>query len=394
MNGGRTGLRVLLLTSAYPPVVGGAETYARTVARGLVARGHDVTVVTDQVPGAPSRTVDGALRIARLGGYRGLLVDESKLAWEQLYFGLLGELAAVVGDVRPDVVLANSLETTIVGRVVADDCGVPLIGAYHEQAPEAEPFGRGVLATVYGRLAPDMVLAGSHFYAERALHHLPPDRVRLVYHGVDTDMFGPDVPRAPMRERHGVCDDDLLVVSLGRLKERKGQLELVRAFGRLTGSPARLLIVGSVSSASTEYAGLLEAEIDRLGLRGRAAVDRGLGYESMPAVLAAADVVAQPSLAEGLGLAVLEGMSAGRPVVATSIPGFDELRLTESIALVVAPGDVPALAAALQRLVDDAGLRRALGHAGREHVIACFSLRSMIERTDAAVREVVAGHPR
>ncbi|MGH3764594.1 MAG: glycosyltransferase family 4 protein [Pseudonocardiaceae bacterium] len=382
--------RVLVLTTGYQPTIGGAETYARTVAHGLAACGHDVRVVTDHVAGTPDRTVEGPVEVIRLRRYRELLDDESKLAWEQLYFGVLPELAEVLLDRRPDVVLANSLETTIVGRIVADQWEVPLIGAYHEQAPEVEPFGHGRLTTVYGRLAPDLILAGSRFYAARARRHLPADRVRLVYHGVDTDLFRPDLNRQQTRARHGVGADQLLILNSGRLKERKGQLELIRAFAMVDDPRAQLLIVGSVSSASLGYAELLESEIDRLGLRDRAAIARDVAYSSMPTVLAAADIVAQPSLAEGLGLAVLEAMSAGRPVVATRIGGFDELRMTTDNAVLIDPSDVPGLARALARLVADGDGRAALGRAGRHHVVENFSLKAMIEQTDLAVRGVIA----
>jgi glycosyltransferase involved in cell wall biosynthesis len=385
------GARVLVLTTGYHPTIGGAETYARTIGHALAARGHDVLIATDRVGGEPGRSVDGPVRVARLHEYRSLLDDPSKLAWEQLYFGVLPELGRVLGDWRPDVVLANSLETTIVGRMVADDLDIRLVGAYHEQDPLGEPFGIGRMSLAYRRSAPDLVLAGSRMYADRARAFLPADRVRLVHHGIDTDLFHPDTDGSAMRKRFGIEDEHVLIVNSGRLKERKGQLELVRAFATVADGSARLLIAGSVSSASIDYADGLYAEIDRLGLTARVTIAQDITYPEMPGLLAAADMVAQPSLAEGFGLAVLEAMSTARPVIATRIDGFEDLRLTPDNAVVVATREVDRLGHALAGLVADAGRRAALGQAGRCHVVENFSLAAMADRTELAVRSVIAG---
>ncbi|MDT7782683.1 MAG: hypothetical protein QOF58_1102 [Pseudonocardiales bacterium] len=382
-------MRVLLLTSGYAPIIGGAETYAQTLAEGLAASGHEVLVVTDQVAGHPASERLGGVRVARLSGYRALLDDPSKLPWEQLYFGVLPELEEVLRGFTPQLVVANNLETTVIGRVVAFELDVPLVGTYHEHAPEEEPFGQGKMALGYRFLSPDLVLAGSRSYQARALRHLPADRVRLIYHGVDTDTFRPDVGGAAVRARYGIAPDEKLVVNSGRLKPRKGQLALLRAFAAQDDPSARLLIVGGVSSASLEHAALLESEIDQLGLRSRVRIDREVTYQQIPAVLAAADVVAQPSTSEGLGLALIEAMAMGRPVIATNIPGFDEILTADGLALVVEPDDVDGLAAALRTMLADPGARARLAAAGHQHAVEHFSRKKMLEHTEAALLEVV-----
>lgn len=382
-------MRVLVLTSGYAPIIGGAETYAQTFAEGLAASGHEVLVATDQVAGQPARERQRGVAIARLSGYRALLDDPSKLPWEQLYFGVLPELEEVLAGFRPELVVANNLETTVIGKVVAFELDVPLVGAYHEHAPEEEPFGQGKMALGYRFLSPDLVFAGSRSYQARALRHLPADRVKLIYHGVDTEVFRPDVSGTEVRARYGIGPDEKLIVNSGRLKPRKGQLALLRAFAAQDDPAARLLIVGGVSSASLEHAALLESEIDRLGLRDHVRIDREVTYEQIPSVLAAADVVAQPSTSEGLGLALIEAMAMGRPVIATNIAGFDEILTADDLALVVEPDDVDQIAAALRTLLADADARATLGAAGHQHVVEHFSRKKMLEHTEAALCELV-----
>lgn len=387
-------MRLLIITSSFHPVIGGAETYAYEVARAMAELGHAVTVATDVPPGGQSGTsVSGdppGVRVERLDSHRLLLADPSKIYWEQMAFGVLPGLGAVVERTRPNVVLTNSLDTAVLGKTVALDQGIPWVAAFHEQAPEREPLGLGRLRLVYDQLRPSLVLAGSRFYAERARRFGA--RTELIYHGVDTDVFHPDLDPGPARRKYGYTDDDVVIVCAGRLKKRKGILETLHAFAEVHAAHpgTRLLVVGSVNSASLEYAARLECEVERLGLRDVVTIDRTVTFGQMPHVLAAADIVAQPSLEEGLGLAVLEAMSAGRPTVTTDIPGITEILTTPGVALTVPPEDVQLLAAALASLVRSPLQRAELAATGRKHVETHFSRRQMARRTEAALQTVTA----
>ncbi len=101
----------------------------------------------------------------------------------------------------------------------------------------------------------------------------------------------------------------------------------------------------------------------------------------MAACLAAADVVVLPSRHEGLGVAALEAMAAERPVVASRVGGLAEVVVEGETGVLVPPGDVPRLAAALARLAADPGERVALGRAGRARVLARFTAATMAEGT-------------
>ncbi|WP_035849857.1 glycosyltransferase family 4 protein [Kitasatospora azatica] len=389
-------MRALIITSSFHPVVGGAETYAYEVARGLAQAGHLVHVVTDLPrgarPGSGFPQDPEGVTVRRLHRFRELLADESKIYWEQMAFGLHPELESCALELRPDVVLTNSLDTAVLGKTLALALGIPWAAAFHEQDPAAEPLGGARMRLVYQVLAPDLVLAGSEFYADRARRWGRPEHVEVIHHGVDTDRFHPGAGGCGVRNRYGVPDGSVLVVCAGRFKARKGQLETLRAFAVLHehDPAARLLLVGSVSSASEEYARQLEAEVDRLGLRDAVRIDREVTFDRMPAVLAAADIVAQPSHAEGLGLAVLEAMSSGRATVTTDITGVREILTVPGIAETVPPGEVAPLAAVLVRLAADRDGRSALGGRAREHVTAAFSRQRMVARTESALAALVA----
>ncbi|MBV9023271.1 MAG: glycosyltransferase [Streptomycetaceae bacterium] len=122
-------MRLLIITSSFHPVIGGAETYAYEVARAMAELGHAVTVATDVPPGghAGVPVIDDppGVHVERLDGHRLLLADPSKIYWEQMAFGVLPELGAVVERAHPDVVLTNSLDTAALGKTVASTRAFP-----------------------------------------------------------------------------------------------------------------------------------------------------------------------------------------------------------------------------------------------------------------------------
>ena len=383
-----------MVASSFAPVIGGAESYAIDVARGLAARGHQVTVATDvphgHRPGDPFGDPD-RVAVNRFSQYRALLDDPSKLRWEQMAYSLMPELAACAEESRPELVLTNSLDAAQLGKTLALELDIPWVAAFHEHAPEDEPLARGRLRLVYDALRPALVLAGSNLYAERARRWGGEVPLKLIYHGVDTDVFHPEASGSAVRARYGFGPGDLLIVSAGRLKPRKGMRDLIGAFHLVhrRDRRARLLIVGSTSSASTRYAEQLEDDVDRLGLRAVVAIDRTVGFDRMPSVLAAADIVAQPSWEEGLGLSVLEAMSAGRATVTTDVVGIREILSRPDIALVVPARKPRALAEALALLMRAPELRRRLGSQARRHVEERFSRGRMLVEVEAALRGVL-----
>ncbi|MEW2402225.1 glycosyltransferase family 4 protein [Streptomyces sp. NPDC046862] len=379
-------MRVALLTSSFDPVIGGAETYALNLAEGLTASGHQVLVVTDTPHGMEPGAADLRSRsyeVARLWRYRDRLFDRQKLPWEEMAFSLATELKAHMDAFRPDVLVSNSLDAAFQAAMIRRSTpGLAWAAAFHEHAPEDEPFGAGRMAVVYGDLRPDAVLAGSQFYAERARRYGSGEKVHLIHHGVPMPEVDPPTTAA-WRARYQLGDGDLMIACVGRLKARKGMTELIEAFGSLDPRTRRLrlVIAGTVSSASQEYADRLRSLAGDLGCADLLSFDENVVAEQVPALFSAADLVAQPSHEEGLGLAVLEGMAARRPVVTTRVKGINEIVTRDGVALQVEARDVRGLAAALDRMLADPGLRKEYAEAGYAHVRENFSLSVMVRRT-------------
>lgn len=373
---------VLVLSTLYPPAVGGAETYARILVEGLLGRGDDVLVVTDYFSGAHR-----SAHVVELSRYMERLNSPELARLEQLSFGLLPEIyTAMAGRPLPDLVFANSMDMAIIGRMIATTLQRPLVVNYHEHAPEQEAFGSGRARLAYHDLHPDAIVAGSLFYHRRALRFgAEPTSVHLIHHGVDMVRHAAaEAQRPHIRRLLGLADDQVLVMSSGRFKDRKNQKLLIRAFAaashRMT-TDAVILFAGSTSSASSTYLTELMQESESLGVADRVVLRQDLSYDDMAAYNAAADIAAVPSREEGLGFAVLEAMASGTVVLTASVPGISEIVKDTECAWLAGDNDVTSWADGLTRLVNDAGERRRLGERGRDHVNAHFSAELMVQRT-------------
>jgi glycosyltransferase involved in cell wall biosynthesis len=386
-------VNVCFLTSTFHPQVGGAETYALTIATGLARRGHGVLVVTERRPDARSGPAERAgAEVLRLDSERALRGQRSRVLWEQMAFGLLGELAEPLRGRRIDLLHANDHGMALLGAMLSLDLGVPLVATFHDQAPEDGPYGVGRSRLVYERLGINLVLAPSRFYRDKAIRFgAAPDRVRLVYLGIDAGQFRAG-DRLAARERLGLAPETELVVCAATLKERKGLRHLVAAAALLRAAHPclRVVIAGRADLLAGDYADGVRADIGRLGLRDMVVIDEDRTHDEMPALFGAADVVVQPSLAEGLGLALLEGMASGAVAVGSDITGISEIVSDGIDGLLVPPADPAALAATLDRALTDGPLRERLRAAGERTVRERFTVDRQLEETVGCYKEAIA----
>jgi glycosyltransferase involved in cell wall biosynthesis len=221
----------------------------------------------------------------------------------------------------------------------------------------------------------------------------PIGTLSVIHCGVDTTVFHP-VPRAAAPDR------SLAILAIGTLHEVKGQTHLVEACRLLAaaGVPFTCRFVGEGpdrAALERQVADLgLTDRVEFLGRRTRAEIASLIGSSD---VLVAASVPTRSGKREGIPVVLMEAMSAGLPVVASALSGIPELVVDGSSGLTVPPGDAPAIAAALRRLHDDPELRRRLGVAARERVMAEFDVdrnaSRLIERFAAVAATDADGSP-
>ncbi len=181
-----------------------------------------------------------------------------------------------------------------------------------------------------------------------------------------------------------------LIVSLGRLGERKGSLTLVRALSSLGGahSDARLVLAGDGDRS------VVRTEAERLGVSDRVDLPGWMDAEDCRRLLLAAHVFALPSREEGLPVALLEAMAAGLPSVVTPVGGIPDAFVEGRHGYFVAPDDPDALARSLQNLLDDPAGSRSMGANARNDATERFAIGVVALRLSAALGEILDGRRR
>jgi glycosyltransferase involved in cell wall biosynthesis len=210
-------------------------------------------------------------------------------------------------------------------------------------------------------------------------------RVSCVRSAVDPRPYLGDYDKAAFRAGLGLPADALLIGMVAQLIPRKGHRHLLQALDDvLVRHPgAQVLIYGR---------GPLEAELHQLiAARGLQRNVRLMGFvDNLPAVIGCLDLLVHPADLEGLGVSLLQAAAAAVPIVACRAGGVPEAVRHGLNGLLIEPGDVTALAAAINRLLVDPALRVHMGAAGRALMVREFSVDVMCEGNLAVYRKVLA----
>jgi glycosyltransferase involved in cell wall biosynthesis len=355
-------MRVLALTSLYPnPLQPHLANHNRRMLRHL-ARRNDVVVIapvawTEELAARRRGERLPPGRRAELDGLdvrhpRYLFTPRALRGWYGKFFrwSVRAEFARAVADFRPDLVYApwaypDGWAAVRLGHAAGLPVVVHAMGSDVLRADRTPGRLRGTVDAV--RRA-DAVVAVSRDLAGRLLGlGVEPARVRVVYRGVDAELFRPG-PRREARGRLGLPPDSRLVLFVGGLEPVKGPEVLIEACGLLAarGTPFTCVLVGR---------GSLRQKLESLaGDRGIADRVRFLGpvaNDRLPDWYRAANVVVLPSLSEGVPNVLLEAAACGTPFVASRVGGIPEIAHLGPSELVPA-GDAARLADALAASLD------------------------------------------
>ena len=324
---------------------GGVQTHVRELSDRLAGRGHDTVVI------APARhaAIPGVRVVGRPVDipYNASNAPIDPRPWHRKL------VRRALGDLRPDVVHVHEPLTPSTSMWATLESAAPVVATFHSGASRAVLFDLAapVLRRVARRLAARIAVsrAAAAFVQERI-----PGDIEIVPNGVDVARFAEAVPAD--------LGPGPKLLFLGRLDPRKGFPVAVDAFARLAAehSELRFVVIGDGPDRSA-LATLPATVRDRVTSLG------SVPNADIPPYLAACDLYLGTSVGgESFGIVLVEAMAAGLPVVASRVAGYTEVVRDEVEALLVPPGDPPALAAAAARVLDEPELARRLRSAGRE----------------------------
>jgi glycosyltransferase involved in cell wall biosynthesis len=373
-------MKILHLYKDYYPVVGGIENNLRRLAEAQAARGHSVTVLVT----GPTRHT----RVEQHGGVRVIFAGRlATVASTPLSLAL----PLALRRERPDIAHLHFPYPVADAAQALFGHARRLVISYHSDIVRQKTILRLYAPLLRRTLSrADAVIAASPPYVETSPFLAPiGDRCTIIPYGIDPARFeSADQDKiAAIRRQYG----ERLILFVGHLRYYKGVDYLIQAMSTVS---ARLLLAGD---ASVQRRAQVAETARRLGVMDRVAFVGRQTDEGLTALYQACDVFSLPCIerSEAFGIVQLEAMAAGRPVVSCDVgTGVAWVNQHAVTGLVVPPRDTAQLASALNRLLDDPGLRARMGGAGRERVQQQFTLAQMIDRTQALYDRVLSAPSR
>lgn len=338
----------------------GGERQTLLLAEGLHAGGHRTRVVCPPGSELEKRCRAGGIPVQplRMRGEADLIAVDQLRRW--------------IREETPDFVHAHTAHAHTLGGLAR--WGLEPLCIAQRRVPfsilrSGTPF---VTPWKYRRLA-DHIIAISHQVA-RILEGdgIPKNRITVIADGVPP-LPSPKIPPTQWRQLFRIPDRGLLIGSVGQLSREKGHLHLIESLPHLRhrSEPVQLVLVGDGPEKHT-----LSERARALGMQGR--VHFSGFQEDVSSAIHALDVYVQPSLEEGLGTSILDALQATRPVVASRVGGIPEVIRENETGRLVPSGHPPALAKAIDALLDDPQAAQKLAEKGKQRVSEQYSTEALL----------------
>ena len=373
-------MKTLLINSEYPPVGGGAGNASANIARLLVQRSHEVTVLTSRWDGLPLEEIRDEVRIIRVSALR-RRVDRST-ALEQISFILSASIRApgLTRRFQPSVTLAFfGLPSGAIALLLKRLYRIPyIISLRGGDVPGFRPYD----FRVYHKLAAPFlhliwknafsIIANSKGLRDLALAFDSRYEIPVIPNGVDAAQFA-------VSNRNWLLPS---ILSVGRVVYQKGFDVAIRALSQLKDLPWTWAIAGDGPQML-----MLKAMSEEYRIKDRIRFLGWLSQEQLKEQYAAANLFLFPSRHEGMPNAVLEAMASGLPVVATKIAGNEELVVDGETGRLFSTEDAGSLRESLRPFLVNAKMREQMGRAARQRVERLFTWTRVAEQYEDILRK-------
>lgn len=287
-----------------------------------------------------------------------------------------------------DLIHSHEFKSDLLAWLAARSARRPWIATDHHLATE-DAWGLRLFGLADRAALPHAraVIVPSHSQANRLARYVARQKIHVVYHGIDAAAFvaSAATERARVRSQYGLSETQPVVSAFGRLEAVKGHADLLQAARiMLAARPdLRFWIVGEGSLAAS-----LQEQARQLGIDSAV---RFFGYQrDVASLMAASDVVLLPSRYESFGIVLIEAMSHGKPIVASSAGSIPEVVRDGVHGYLVPPHNIEALSRRVLQLAANPLQAERLGQAGRQHVLQAFTVEQMVGRVAGIYHQVSA----
>lgn len=380
-------MNVAFVTHLFLPAFGGEARSTYNLARNLHARGHSVTIFTSNYGRKESKFEDES----------GLTIVESRCAAN--IFGLLytPEMMERMKETAQaiDVFDLNSFRSyqSAVAMKFARERGVPYVLRARGSLPRHDKsipkrlfdavYGNRILSNSSRLIALTQVEA--HQYEEFGLEA---SKISVIPNGVPLGDYSNLPPPGEFASRFKVNQSTKLILFLGRIHHVKGIDTLLRSYSQLirNGRNADCLLV--VAGPDDGYLEDAQRLARRLNMKERVLFTGPLNFRDKLGAFVDSSASVFPSYYEPFGNVVLESYACSRPVIASRVPGMEDLVVDGKTGLLVPPGNVDQLANAISWMIDNVEQAKIMGKQGRELVEREYDLSKVILRTEALYEEI------
>jgi len=352
---------VLHLSSTSGP--GGAETIVKKLASSLDPRGFRSIVCLFRRGWLYDATRELGIPMSVIG------IDGAlDLRWARAF-------AALVRNERVAVIHTHEFTANAYGSLMGQILGVPVVATVHGKSYYADRLKRRMAYRYVSRVSRMVAVSEDlkRFIVRRA--GVAEHRVSVVYNGVDASEPPPAERSSAIRAELRLDGYEHVIGAVGSLYPVKGHIHLIRALPEILRASPRtlLLLVGEGELEQT-----LKAEAAKLRLGEHV---RFLGFRSdVPALLSLLDVFVLPSLSEGLSMALLEAMAAGKPVVVTRVGGNPEVVIDGDTGFLIDAESPESISHRVLQLLSDKAQAARMGERGRRRAHERFSFRATVDQ--------------
>ncbi len=400
-----TKLKILYVSQSFFPSTGGVSYYLIWLSRKLKEKGHEAVFVNLRGPNVPSEgQIEGfnVYRVPRLKGFpEGALKEytnfkelllkvfhNKNVPIDRLYnkhlYGFNGYMGVniyfqdrvkeVANKERPDIIHVHDFQLMPLGWLLRE-IKVPMLFTWH--VPFTEEVEQGWRGFVVGYLKE---YANSVFstkpYVNTALKSgLPWSKVTCIPPFIEVEDSEID-----FRKVYKIEEDEKLILCVARLDRLKGQNYLIEAVSKLR-VKFRLVFVGNGSLSKEmlkvkdkeEYYNELQTMVASKGIKDKVLFTGAIKRDVLMAAYKACDIVVLPSIQEGFGLAITEGMAFGKPVIGTSVGGIPTQIWPGVNGFLVPPEDTKSLSESLEYVLSDEKMARVMGRESKKIYDGLFS---------------------
>ncbi|MFZ5365963.1 MAG: glycosyltransferase family 4 protein [Patescibacteria group bacterium] len=358
-------MKICILTHDFPPVIGGAQTHQYNEAKKLSEFGHKVQVITG-TPTPDLKDIDYSkenFNLIRLEGLKEF--SKGKIGIKEI----IPSLFKTVKEFNPDIIHAHGYIPFLGVCFFIKSIRAKVFFTYHatpklEYKRAAGVFDDFELDKSFGEFIfqycpyEKLIACSRYYYSWAKSCGAPPSKLKLVYYGVDFDKFLSATPLE--RKRIGFSKDDFIICSPGRMIPSKGVVDLIELLVFLPPN-FKLFLPTSISYTKPEFKEQIMNLVKRRALENRINILADtFNVFDMPAAYKMSDLVVLASHVEGLGLVLIEGIAAKKPVIGTAVPGITEVVNDGRTGLLAQPHNPKSLANAIMKLYKDRTLRKQL----------------------------------